>query len=119
MGGIRLIVAGSRSFTDAAFAFRKLDALTANMAGPITVISGHARGGDAIGEQWAAARGHAVDVYAADWNRHGKAAGPMRNSDMVAAATHAVFFWDGRSRGTADCIRKAKEAGLAVRVVMI
>lgn len=46
-------------------------------------------------------------IYEADWGKHGKAAGPIRNSKMIADADALVAFWDGKSRGTRDCILQA------------
>ena len=47
------------------------------------VVSGGAPGGDAIGEAWAKKRGIPVKVFRADWDRHGRAAGPLRNQKMA------------------------------------
>ena len=56
--------------------------------------------------------------FRADWKKHGKAAGPIRNGEMVRAAT-AEGTMDVRfrayrlnnSRGTTDCINKLEAAG--------
>jgi hypothetical protein len=47
-------------------------------------------------------------VFEADWNKHGKRAGFIRNTDIVMESDMIVAFWDGKSRGTADTIAKAK-----------
>lgn len=59
------------------------------------------------------ARWHRPDLerlsIKADWNRYGRAAGPMRNV-LVAGASDVLFaFWDGKVRGsgTLDVVRKA------------
>lgn len=57
-----------------------------------------------------------VDEYHADWNTHGKAAGPIRNQEMADNADALIAAWDGLSRGTADMIRRARAKGLRVHV---
>ncbi len=54
-------------------------------------------------------------TYYADWNRHGKAAGPKRNRLMCEENKDADFLlaFPG-GRGTEDCIRHAKEFGIPV-----
>lgn len=41
----------------------------------------------------------------------------IRNTQMIEAANHAVFFWNGKSKGTADAIEKAEGKGIPVEVV--
>lgn len=56
-------------------------------------------------------------VFCADWSAHGRAAGPLRNRDMCAAAAaagNAVLFAFPGGRGTADCVRQARKLGLFV-----
>ena len=55
--------------------------------------------------------------FPADWERHGKAAGYIRNREMAQNADALVAFWDGESRGTKSMIDLAKEYDLAVRVL--
>jgi hypothetical protein len=64
--------------------------------------------------------GFTVLPFPADWNTHGKAAGPIRNRQMLKEGKPDVvlaFHEDlGRSKGTADMVRAAKAAGIAVKV---
>lgn len=80
------------------------------------VVSGGARGVDAAGEVWA--KGYRIPVrrFPANWKTHGGAAGPIRNGEMAAYADAVIAIWDGQSRGTADMVRQAEQAGLKVYV---
>lgn len=80
------------------------------------VVSGGARGADAFGEEWARDRRVPVRVFPADWNRHGRAAGPIRNREMAEYADALVAVWDGESRGTKNMIEEATKRGLKVHV---
>lgn len=110
---MRTIIAGSRDITDPAV----LDAAMQACGWiPSVVISGAARGVDQMGETWAAARGIPVDRFPADWARHGKAAGPVRNAAMQAAAEALVAVPGPDSRGTWDMVRRMERAGKRVFV---
>lgn len=54
--------------------------------------------------------------YKADWTKHGKAAGPIRNKEMIdhAAKLDGILLAFPGGKGTADCIRQAKAAGIPV-----
>ena len=80
------------------------------------VISGGARGADAMAARFAERHGLPLEVIAADWSRHGRKAGPVRNTEIVNRADVIVAFWDGLSRGPRDSITKARTAGKRVMV---
>jgi hypothetical protein len=59
-----------------------------------------------------------VEAHPADWAKHGKAAGPLRNQEMVdLGADICLAFPLNASRGTRDCMRRAEAAGIPVKVV--
>ena len=112
----QVIIAGSRDFDDKDFMYEKLDYLFQDRK-PTAIISGTARGADRMGEDYARSRGIQVLRFPADWDRHGKRAGYVRNAAMLEAADGLVAFWDGESKGTEHMIRIARGKGIQVRVV--
>lgn len=67
----------------------------------ITVIQGTAKGVDSAGAAWGNLRGYKVEPHPADWKKHGKAAGFIRNEEMMSSGIDgAAIFWDGKSNGT-------------------
>lgn len=81
---------------------------------PITaVIHGCAQGVDAKADIWASLNGIPRDRFPADWLKHGKRAGPLRNQAMVDSKPDLVVAFPG-GRGTADCVQRAKMAGIPV-----
>lgn len=68
------------------------------------VVTGGARGVDQAAERAARARGMQVQVILPDWQQHGKAAGPIRNRQIVDAADMIIAFWDLESPGTKSTI---------------
>jgi hypothetical protein len=115
----RVIIAGTRDFSDYQFLRQKCDAILSSKRqdSNIVIISGTARGADRLGEQYAAERGYQIERYPADWDNDGHAAGPIRNARMADNADALIAFWDGLSRGTKNMIETAKTKGLAVRVI--
>ena len=99
--------------------FAALDAVNA-AHGPFTyVIQGYARGADQIALAWATARGipHSGDRYAVtpeDWRTWGKFAGPRRNGLMLARGKPDLVVALPGDVGTADMLRRAREAGVEV-----
>jgi hypothetical protein len=89
----------------------------AQLPASVVVVSGGARGVDAVAEDAARSRGLPVVRLSASWSSLGRRAGMMRNGEIVARADVLVAFWDGASSGTADAIRRARREGIAVFVV--
>jgi len=78
------------------------------------VISGGAPGADSLVEKWAKLAGLPVDVYKAEWNKLGRAAGPKRNTRMLREGKPTVVVAFPGGRGTDDMIRQAEAAGVEV-----
>ena len=107
---MRVLVCGGRDFSDAALMCRVLrDTLKAGD----TLIAGAARGADALAERFCPP-GVTKEIYPADWQKYGKAAGPIRNQQMLDAKPDLVVAFPG-GRGTADMVRRAEAAGVMVR----
>lgn len=115
----KLIVAGGRDFNDAALLERVLIAMAdvelADKA--VSIVSGMARGADALGYQFAKANGITCYPFPADWDIHGKRAGFVRNAAMADVADGLLAFHDGVSKGTAHMINTMKSMGKPVTVI--
>ena len=119
MENLRIIVAGSRNFTNYNYLKNKLDSILNEVivSYDIIIVSGTARGVDTFGEKYAEERGLAVERYPANWDKYGKSAGYRRNVEMAKNADVLVAFWDGSSKGTKHMIDIAQKKGLIVRVI--
>ena len=113
----RVIVAGSRGFSNYDLMCSRLDVLLTNRLPDVTIVSGMARGADLLGLRYAHEHGLHRSEYPADWRKLGKQAGFIRNEEMASNADALVAFWDGHSRGTKHMIDTARRKGLIVRVV--
>lgn len=128
-----LAVVGSRNFNDKDLLFHELDIIRVEKT--ITkVISGGAAGADTLAIEWAKSRGIDYDEksYFPEWgketpgvqmkvNKFGKKynpiAGHLRNSRLVDDSDLVVAFWDYKSTGTHDSIKKAKKAEKLYRII--
>lgn len=121
----RMIIAGSRKFNDYEKMLNALDNLgihLINTIDPVEIVSGHASGADTLGEKFAKAYNYPLKIFPADWNKYGKAAGPIRNEQMAKYAAEAdrgilVAFPIGESKGTRNMIKLAKQYGLEVNII--
>ncbi len=112
---MKVIIAGGREIND----YDLLLKAVLNAGFDITaVVSGGARGADAMGERFAEEAGLQLFKFPADWDKHGRAAGPIRNQVMGDFADALIALWDGQSRGTKHMIDYATKKGLKVHVEM-
>lgn len=115
---MRILVTGSRDWTDEDMVGTALAETVAARLEPHTLIHGCARGLDRIASIIADCWDWEVEAHAANWEEHGKTAGPIRNTHMLSVGKPDIclaFPLPG-SKGTWDMIRKANRAGLEVRI---
>jgi len=100
-------VVGSRTFDDYSvlkeYIFSKV-----NIEDIDCVISGGAKGADALGERFASEHAIPFVEFSADWQRYGKSAGYRRNVTIVQNVDRIFAFWNGKSKGTKHTIDIAK-----------
>lgn len=113
---MKVLVCGSRTFSDADLLDRTLAQFDRGTG--ITIISGGARGADSMAEDFAYAHKTQKIIHRAEWDLFGKRAGIIRNQKMIDENPDLVVaFWDGKSSGTADTLKRAKKAKIATLIV--
>jgi hypothetical protein len=110
---MKTIIAGGRTITDYQLVN---DAIQESGFDIGEIVSGGAAGVDTLGEQYALENDISVKRFPADWDRHGRAAGPIRNVQMTEYADALIAVWDGKSKGTKHMIGTATKQGLQVYV---
>ena len=120
MNEFRVLVCGGRDYDNRERVRRTLDAAleAAQSAGKVAVIiHGNARGADLLADQYAREKSLRVLSFPADWNLHGKRAGPIRNIKMLTESQpHVIIAFKGGS-GTAHMMKIGREAGVPVHEV--
>jgi hypothetical protein len=110
---MKTIIAGSRSITDY---WLVVDAVRVSDFNVTEVVCGEAAGVDKLGKEYANNHSIPCKSFPADWRKHGKAAGPIRNREMAEYADALIAVWDKQSKGTKNMIDTATELGLKVFV---
>jgi len=108
---MKVLVCGGRNFKNRDALFAALDNYAAHAE---TIVHGDAQGADKLAQEWADDRGICCMVYPANWKKHGKAAGPIRNQTMLDVEKPSIVVAFPGGRGTADMIKRATAAGVAV-----
>ncbi len=106
-----VLVCGGREFCFRRVVYASLDGLIPR---PTEIIHGGAWGADQLADDWAAFREVPRRTFLADWETHGKKAGPMRNQRMLDEGRPNLVIAFPGARGTADMVRRAKEARIPV-----
>ncbi len=104
-------VIGGRDFQDETYAYNELDKYITQED---EIVSGGAGGADTIASRYAFDHHLNITVHRAEWNKHGKAAGFIRNQYIVDDCDTLIAFWDGESKGTENSIELARKAGKRV-----
>lgn len=121
---MRLLVTGDRDWRDAP---RVRDALLDWIVrngwpkehGHV-LISGDAKGADIYADAIGQLYGFTIERHPADWSTHGRAAGPIRNKEMLdSGVDYCIAFHDdlGASKGTRDMVEKVERAGIPYTLV--
>jgi YspA, cpYpsA-related SLOG family len=116
-----VLVCGGRDYSDRLYLFHTMDNLEREAGKPFRgLIHGAARGADRLAAEWQAERIKTnaqfwAAGYPADWDTHGKAAGPIRNQSMLDQnpGIELVIAFPG-GRGTADMVARARKKGIPV-----
>lgn len=144
-GGYRVIVTGSRTWPDdlaVRLALARVALADAPMSSVLTVVHGGCpTGADATAAAWCRLIRKSgndpvigrdlrlrEEPHPADWKRHGRRGGPIRNQEMVDAGADLVLAFvmpctlkgcagkpEHVTHGTQDCITRAEKAGIPVR----
>jgi len=107
---MKIAIIGSRTFDDFYLLektlndYKKLHDIEYEL-----IISGGAIGADSLGKEYADRYGIETIIFLPDWNKYKKAAGFVRNKDIINNAEVIFAFWDGKSKGTAHSMNLARD----------
>jgi hypothetical protein len=123
----RVLICGDRNWTDYSLIARTIldirrksvDFISNRV--PLVIIEGKAPGADTMGGIAGKALGCTVIEFPAKWHLYQKAAGPIRNQQMLDEGKPdlVVAFHDDleNSKGTKDMVTRATKVGVEVRIV--
>lgn len=114
---VKVIIAGGRNFENYQLLKFKCNNILKGITDEIQIVSGGSTGADLLGERYAREKKLICKRFEAEWAKNGKVAGPIRNEEMAKYSNYLIAFWDGKSKGTADMINKAKMYNLDIRII--
>ena len=106
---MRLLVCGGRTFDGKEPLWRAIKFLN-----PSVIIEGGATGADRLAQHYAKRFGVTLDTYEADWDKHGRSAGIIRNIEMLTKGKPDIVLACPGGRGTEDMIVRAQKAKVPV-----
>jgi hypothetical protein len=113
---VRLLICGDRNWTNKALIKKHI-----MMLRPDVVIEGEASGADSMGRDAAIELGISVKRFPANWGEYGRAAGPIRNQQMLnEGKPNIVYAFHNNiseSKGTKDMVNRARKAGIKTVVI--
>lgn len=110
----RILITGSRDWTNVPY-IRHMLTIAARFHPDAVLVHGDCRGADRIAAGIWTGWGLPTEPHPADWS-HGRAAGPIRNTEMVnAGADLCLAFLLPGSRGAVHCADLAEQAGITTK----
>ncbi len=110
---MKLAVVGSRDFSDLSV-IQKV--LTVDVNRITEIVSGGARGVDTAAAHFADKQDIKLKIFLPDWDKFGRAAGPIRNRKIIDYCDEVIAFWDGKSPGTKSSLMMARDLGKNTQV---
>ena len=113
----KVLVTGSRTWSDKTVIYSELNNFLAKFPNNLILVHGGAAGADSIAHNWALANNVKTEVWEANWDLHGKKAGPIRNNLMIkSGADYSLAFLQNNSSGTLHAISTLKKSGVDTKI---
>lgn len=111
---MKLAVVGSRNYTDNLLLENELNTIKEKIT---MVISGGAIGADTLAEKLAIDNNIPFQVMKPDWKTYGRAAGVVRNKQIIDSCDYCFAFWDNKSKGTLFNIKYCNKIGKPIKII--
>jgi hypothetical protein len=117
---MRVLICGDRHWGDE-FPIRLILEGLDKLYGDVVLIEGEAKGADSLARDYARDHAIRVEAFPADWATHGRAAGPIRNKQMLDMGKPEIVFalHDDltQSKGTRNMVKQALDRGIETYVI--
>lgn len=115
---MRLLVCGGRDFTNREALNTHLNALLQERGRVSVLIHGDASGADTLAKEWAGDAGIPTLAFPAKWEKYGRSAGSIRNSEMLAEGKPDLVVAFPGGVGTNNMVFQARRARVPVILIL-
>lgn len=107
---MKIAIVGGRDFNDYEFLEKELAKfIEENNISLNSIVSGGAKGADTLAEKFATEMGVEMIIFKPNFEKYGRGAALARNTQIIQKSDVVFAFWDGKSKGTHDSIKKAEK----------
>lgn len=114
----KVLICGDRNWIN----FKAIDLfINKYLPKEIIIITGNARGADYWAEQYCKINNIENKIFLADWKKYGRAAGPIRNRQMLDEKPSLVVAFHSdikSSKGTKNTVTEARNRKISVLIVI-
>lgn len=96
---MKVAIIGSRNFDDYDLLTKTLNDFSIDL-----IVSGGAKGADALAERYALLNNIETLIFKPEYKLYNRGAPLKRNLQIIDASDFVIAFWDGKSRGTKHAI---------------
>lgn len=115
---MKIAIVGGRDFNDYELLKKEVGKfIDENGISLRSIVSGGAKGADTSAEKFAAEMDVEMIVFKPDFEKFGRGAALARNTQIVEYADTVFAFWDGKSKGTLDSIKKTEKLGKKLLII--
>lgn len=107
---MKIAIVGGRDFNDYNFLRKEVGKfIHENEISLSSIISGGAKGADTLAEKLATEINVELIIFKPNYEKFGRGATIVRNTEIIKNCDVVVAFWDRKSKGTHDSIKKAQK----------
>ena len=113
----RVLVCGGRNYNNINMVYKVLCSVLSccrNKGYTLVIIQGGAKGADYMADKWAKENNIKSITFKADWDKYSKAAGAIRNQNMLNLSNPNLVIAFPGGNGTKDMINRAKTAQIDI-----
>ncbi len=115
---MKIAIVGGRDFNDYNFLRKEVGKfIYENEISLSSIISGGAKGADTLAEKLATEMNVELIIFKPNYEKFGRGATIVRNTEFIKNCDVVVAFWDGKSKGTHDSIKKAQKLDKRLSII--
>lgn len=113
---MKVIIAGGRDIREMKYVEKGIEESNFHIT---TIVQGGCSGVDELAKTYAIKNNIQHKEFKAEWDYHGRKAGPIRNKQMADYADVLILIWNGQSRGSWNMREQMEKLGKPIYEVIV